>query len=239
MCTLSWSPGPDGYQVFFNRDEQRTRPRAAPPEERLSDGVRYLAPEDRPGGGTWIAVNEAGITICLLNRYDDGARAPDPDRESRGGIVTRVAGATSMDQLIEGLARLPWDRYAPCTVFAFDGGAQVRSWRWAVSGRLDTATRVTAGFLASSSAVDGAAVVDGRRRQFGTVHDPATLVRLHASHHPERGARSVCMHRPDAHTVAFCRVSVTGTGVQLTYVDGAPCSGVAPQVYRLGRSGPR
>ena len=25
MCTLSWLATPNGYEVFFNRDEQRTR----------------------------------------------------------------------------------------------------------------------------------------------------------------------------------------------------------------------
>ena len=35
MCTLSWlreTDDPDSYQLFFNRDERRTRRAAAPPQ---------------------------------------------------------------------------------------------------------------------------------------------------------------------------------------------------------------
>jgi hypothetical protein len=54
MCTVSWWREPDSYTVFFNRDELKTRSRALPPTIQQQNGVRYIAPTDADGGGTWL-----------------------------------------------------------------------------------------------------------------------------------------------------------------------------------------
>jgi len=70
MCTLTWRRGSkETVEVFFNRDEKKTRSRAEPPGERFdANGVRYLSPLDPESGGTWMLVNERGLVVCLLNR---------------------------------------------------------------------------------------------------------------------------------------------------------------------------
>src|SRR6266496_5302779 len=67
MCTASWTYQQDGYYLLFNRDEKRTRKGASPPRLLTRDGVRFLAPADGDFGGTWIGVNEFGVSACLLN----------------------------------------------------------------------------------------------------------------------------------------------------------------------------
>ncbi len=69
MCTVSWLADHDGYCLLFNRDEKRTRGVAQPPQIYLRDQVRFVAPIGADGGGTWLASNEYGVTICLLNAY--------------------------------------------------------------------------------------------------------------------------------------------------------------------------
>ena len=67
MCTVTWTRRPDGYSVFFNRDELRSRKEALPPRVHDDGTVSYVAPEDGDFGGTWLSVNGAGVTIGLLN----------------------------------------------------------------------------------------------------------------------------------------------------------------------------
>lgn len=74
MCTITWLTRDNGYELFFNRDELRSRQRAAPPQLHQDSKIRYLAPIDSDAGGTWISANQFGLSLCLLNNY--GAAAP-------------------------------------------------------------------------------------------------------------------------------------------------------------------
>ena len=55
MCTLTWTrargeaTGPEGYRLWFNRDELRSRGPEVPPRvEETASGLRYVAPGDNP-----------------------------------------------------------------------------------------------------------------------------------------------------------------------------------------------
>ncbi len=56
MCTLTWRrEGKETFEVFFNRDEKKTRSMAEPPREFTNpDGLRFLSPVDPDAGGTWM-----------------------------------------------------------------------------------------------------------------------------------------------------------------------------------------
>jgi hypothetical protein len=69
MCSVSWMREGSILRVFMNRDERRTRAAEAPPAETLRDGVRRIAPADGEAGGTWIAVNEYGLVVLVVNGY--------------------------------------------------------------------------------------------------------------------------------------------------------------------------
>src|SRR5262245_8061057 len=74
--TVSWTPTREGYALRFNRDERRTRGPGLPPGMMEGDGVRFLAPTDADAGGTWIGVNQFGLTVGLLNRYHEAPHDP-------------------------------------------------------------------------------------------------------------------------------------------------------------------
>ena len=78
MCTLSWLPVPGGYSLFFNRDESPLRGPEVPAAVHRWDDVTLVAPLDSDQGGTWIAANEFGVTVAVLNRY----RSRDDPRDS-------------------------------------------------------------------------------------------------------------------------------------------------------------
>ena len=86
MCTVSWLYHPGGYQLFCNRDEKHHRLPALPPLSCVHRGMQYVAPVDGDAGGTWLAVNEAGLTLCLLN-----GNTPAPPEQNEPPPVTSKA----------------------------------------------------------------------------------------------------------------------------------------------------
>lgn len=86
MCTATWLLDGDGGFLLFTRDERHSRAPAEPPGIRLSGGIRYIAPRDPEGGGTWIAATEHGIVLGLLNDYPAGF-ALLPRGGSRGELI--------------------------------------------------------------------------------------------------------------------------------------------------------
>jgi len=117
MCTVSWLLANDGYQVFFNRDEQKGRALAYSPKYFNERGIKYLMPVDPVGGGTWIAINQAGLSICLLNYYQKST--PRKDLISRGLLVKSLVSNTSLTKIRYALSKLPLQRYAAFTLLVF------------------------------------------------------------------------------------------------------------------------
>ena len=79
MCTVSVIPLHDhrGYRLVTNRDELRSRPPATRP--RLHTPATTLGaiwPVDSDAGGTWIATNDAQLTLCTMNINPDPRPAP-------------------------------------------------------------------------------------------------------------------------------------------------------------------
>lgn len=232
MCTLSWRTGPQGYEVYFNRDELRTRPRARSPTLRVSDTAcasgraRYLAPTDPGGGGTWILVNQTGLTLCLLNGYLEPAVDGTDDFRSRGLLVTDLAACRDQDEVAEGATRLvAAARYRSFSLVAFCPGTEPRAWGW--SGADGELGPLEVEAPMSSSSLDPEASQRLRRSLRASQPEPdaeEALLALHRAH--EGGPRELtpCMHRRDAHTVSLTRVRVTADTASMEYAPGPPCS---------------
>jgi len=117
MCTVSWLLANDGYQVFFNRDEQKGRALAYSPKYFNDLGIKYLMPVDPVGGGSWIAMNQAGLSICLLNYYQQ--KPAGKDLISRGLLVKSLVSNTSLTKIRYALNKLPLQHYAAFTLLVF------------------------------------------------------------------------------------------------------------------------
>ena len=85
MCVaaIAWAAHPRFRLVAIgNRDEYHARPAA--PLTRWPNGI--IAGQDLQSGGTWLGVSETGRFALVTNlRGFDG---PDPDKASRGALVT-------------------------------------------------------------------------------------------------------------------------------------------------------
>src|SRR5262249_38704791 len=92
MCTVTLVPfragGQSGIRIACNRDESPGRLTARPPQVRRYGDRSAIMPVDPDSDGTWIAVNDAGLAMVLLNRNPAGACVrPATLRPSRGEII--------------------------------------------------------------------------------------------------------------------------------------------------------
>lgn len=236
MCTASWLRRDGGYEIFFNRDESRLRARAEPPARRTADGtaegVSILAPRDPDGGGTWIAANEHGVTVALLNRYREASLRPVPEnrRRSRGLLVLDLAASPGVEAVEAELHAQELDRYPAFTVLAatpFDtvaGGVRTFTWNGEELRGPETPRPPL-----SSSGFDAAGAAAAREslwqelRDRGDAESREDILALHRSHYPSKGALSPCMHRFEARTVSLIHVAVTEDRIAMAYADGSPC----------------
>ncbi len=236
MCTVSWAPEPDAYTLYFNRDERLSRRPAEPPRERELGSVRYLSPLDGDFGGTWLAVNEFGLTVGITNRYRIPGYAPPSRPRSRGFVVLDLVGYAAAQDAIADLERQELGEVQPFTLLAVEPGQPARLAAWD-GQQLTVAAKRAPGLLLTSSSVTEPEVAANRRALFTALDHvtPETLLALHRSHLPERGRLSICMHREDAETQSLSQVVVTGAAIRLTHVPDAPCRGAALPTLSLAR----
>lgn len=239
MCTLTWIRLADGYELYFNRDEKRTRTRALAPRLRERAGTRWIAPTDPDGGGSWLGVNEHGLAVGLLNGYRSGDSARR-DFESRGALVDALLDSRSGAELRARLARVDLTRFRSFALVAFEVGERVVLVEWS-GARVEQRELDDAEQPICSSSLDPVGASASRKRLYAAWFasrrpDRAALERFHASHEPERGALSPCMHRDDAETVSSSHVVVDGARVVFEYTPSAPCQGAARSRLELARS---
>jgi hypothetical protein len=234
MCTVSWVQTPEGYHLLCNRDEKRSRAVALPPSIQARGWVRFIAPVDPDSGGTWIAVNEFGVSACVLNGANLTCPPPLMSKSSnkiprsRGLLVREVVWANSTDECILWMNQLDLTPFAPFTV-AFlepDKPAAIAEW----NGEDTTIVRSGDSYMPlTSSSFDPEGVrktrlneLAGRVSACGRI-DHAVLHAFHSSHGERADAYSPCMHREDAETVSFSWVIVTRDEIRFLYSPAAPC----------------
>ena len=236
MCTLSWFYNDDGYDLFFNRDERKTRGRAEPPGIRRQQDIGYIAPLDIDAGGSWIAVNQFGVSLCLLNYYGVPMDLEQTRVfKSRGLLVLSLIENPDEQSVRDCLAQADIQSYRPFTLVALTPQADPVVYRWIGSGEpvVETVQQPPL----SSSSFETNAVIDGRCRLLREMaaaqnaSDAGLLEQYHRSHLPEKGPYSVCMHRDDAQTVSLSNISVRPKEIHFRYTPGSPCrAGFLPPV---------
>lgn len=220
MCTVTWRREAEAYEVFFNRDEQRTRAAARPPAVLGTQNNPYLAALDGQAGGTWLAVTARGLTLGLLNFYDGQAAPPPPNPLSRGHLVLELIDLADARAVAQGLAVMDLARYPAFLLLALDpqrGFLMHWDGRTARAGELTGAHRPL-----STSSFETDEVLRERRmtyeRMIGSGEpSPGQLDRFHHERNPRGDAYSVWMARPDAWTVSFSRVRVDPDRVHFAY----------------------
>ena len=227
MCTVTFIARKRGYCLGMNRDEKLTRPTALPPRKRTVNGRAVFAPSE-PGGGTWIALNDQGATLALINWYSIKARV-GRNTVSRGEVVNSVSAAISSDATDAALHGLPLNRINPFRLIGvFPTTSEIVEWRWNLNQIVRKRHRWRSQQWISSGFDEPAAQrVRGRTFRLARKQESAGsldwLRRLHRSHAPETGPCSTCMHRDDAATVSYTEISVSPHGAVMRYHAGPLC----------------
>lgn len=231
MCTVSWVHNGEGYSLFANRDEKRGRVPSTAPLVHERDGVRFIAPMDGAFGGSWIACNELGVSVCLLN-----GMTTTPALKSRGFLVMDAASAESQERVWRRILRRDLSPFAAFTLIVIQAGFPAVSIEW--DGRQVALTQNVDRLVPiASSSFDPEGVRVSRRHHFERMNsrylNPDALRRFHSSHGSGLTAYSTCMHRADAQTVSLTEINVGRGKAELVYQPGAPCENRPSQTMVL------
>lgn len=237
MCTVSFIARKNGYALAMNRDEKLTRVAGLPPRLRKVDGRAVLCPSE-PGGGTWIALNDTGVTLALINWYSVTARVK-VDAVSRGKVVNAVSAADGKPCVDSALAKLPLAKMNPFRLVGiFPTSGEIFEWRWDLKKLLcKTFPWRPRQWISSGFDEPKAQLIRSTTFRLAQAQLSAGsldwLRRLHRSHTPDSGAFSICMHRIDAGTVSCTEISVTSLLATMRHHHGAPCRGLKHYVRAL------
>jgi len=227
MCTVSIIFAPDRIRLACNRDEQLHRPIALPPQVRKF-GERVAAmPIDPTSDGTWVAVNDAGVILALLNRNTLSDQQRDSGLISRGRIIPALMHCDSAHEAADLARGLPALAYQPFRLIVVDADAAFE----VVSS--ETKIRVIEHgrhlpLMFTSSGLGDALVEGPRRALFREVFSDgaASAARQNLFHHhrwENMQHLSVQMSRRDARTVSFTTIELSDGRAMMEYQPtGAP-----------------
>lgn len=220
MCTMSIirTPG-EVLRVAFNRDEQDSRPGALPSRVVFAGQRRAMMPVDAPSGGTWIAANDAGVVLAILN-VNESAGKGMTGRVSRGEIIPMLIECESAGEAIDTLQEMDLSGFGPfelvaadldgCDCLCFDG-ARARHRSMGLGRPV----------LFTSSGLGDALVAGARQTLFARIMqsgDPCDAQdRFHRHRWIDRPHLSVNMLRPGARTVSHTVVEVRPDQVRMMY----------------------
>lgn len=227
MCTVTWLHRADGYQLLCNRDERSSRKPALGPALFEQKGVKYIAPLDGDHGGSWIGVNERGMTLCLLNRYGDIEQSEDRAYISRGLLLIDLLDCFEAEHVRLRINEFNLSRFRPFNllVLPHSGKPALLEWTGTTYSFIDDVDHL---IPLTSTSVNEPGIAVERQQQFATLTtsrglNTDSLDHYHRSHVPTRGAYSVCMHRDGAATVSLSKVTVTNGEILFEYESGSPC----------------
>jgi hypothetical protein len=224
LAAPAWASDPLLLRLVCSRDERIARPAALAPVLHAVDGRRVMMPTDPESGGSWIAVNDCGLTFALLNT--NAGEPPASDGLSRGELIPRVAGAGSLSEALARVLDAGAERYRPFRLLMLDAAQLVEC--WVENGRLRYRRAYLYGAMMRTSSSLGDAVVEGPRRTlfrrfFRNPSRPAAAQDAFHDHQwPGREHVSVRMRRAGARTVSRTIVEVSPGFATMIYNADAP-----------------
>lgn len=232
MCTITYYPiNKESYILASNRDELKTRARALPPRTDISNQTRFISPKDGDKGGTWIAVNEYKLSLCILNwfqAYDKDTDYKSEYYRTRGEIIHKLISSGSLSDCDSRLRKFPLEHYQPFRLLGFETNPlRVVQWSW--DGRnLGFSEENIKPHLWISAGYEYDEVMHYRSGAFNHFlqNDSKITLKgiknLHASEYPERGHYAISMSHEKASTVSNTIIDVRPEWPVMHYLDGFP-----------------
>lgn len=239
MCTLSFVARDRGYLVAMNRDERITRGAGGPPGLHELKCEPAIYPSDG-AGGTWIAVNEHGIALALLNWNDAAGRFRKT--ASRGKVIPALIVSRSSEALKRSINGLDLNGMLPFRLTGiFPAERQICEWRWHGNAMVLQNHPWKARHWFSSSLSDHQAEEQRGAECNRAWGEPdagsvSWIRRLHASHSEGQGAFSLCVHRENVQTLSYSEIACTPALVELGHFVGSPCASGPIQSLAIERA---
>ena len=218
MCTLSLFQNNSELIITMNRDESRLRHEAGI-KEHAFNGIHTLFPVDGLAGGTWFGINDTGVVMALLNRYQDPQKQGAP---TRGQIIPMALVEGNYKQVIQHLNNIDFRDFNPFDLFLF---SLENNHHFSWNGQVMTTNKHTENALQfSSSGLNTDVVLATRQARFKqqiplhkTWQAATILTQLHLHQDPQDTSQSVLMDRPHTHTKSICQVRLNSRQSQFTY----------------------
>lgn len=215
-----------------NRDELLDRPSEAPGLLRMKPAV--VGGRDLLAGGTWLGVNEHGLTVAITNRYD--GPPPEEGRPSRGVLCLEALACTNAQSAVEQVAaKARAAQFNPFNLLATDKDSL-----WMVSNVHDDAPwRLQDGWhIVGNGALNdmrdarvararSIIAVAAKRRSGDPVGWLEGLCRDHGVkvHDGMPPVGALCLHRQHAGTRSSSILVRNTRGIlQFRHADGPPCN---------------
>jgi hypothetical protein len=227
MCTVTLVSARETIRLACNRDELRSRPAALPPRIRQFGPRKAVLPVDPTSGGTWIAVNDAGLALTLLNVNSRNGSPTVAARLSRGEVIPVLLHAETPRSAAFAALDLDPVQYAPFRLVLVNRREGVEVHSDGIRIRQVWLIGLSRPKLFTSSGLGDQAVEGPRRQLFGEFFDRpgdpfAQQDVFHRYRWADRPHLSVCMDRQEARTVSHTLVSLGPDRVTLSYHPDAP-----------------
>lgn len=223
MCTLSIHVGKKRSVITMNRDERRNREESGMIHSRSANGVRAFYPVDNLSGGTWFGINDRGVVLAILNRYQDVSPVTNP--LSRGGIIPTALGQGDFESVNRWLGAQDYASFSPFDLFLI-GRKQFCRFIWNGVALSVRDVRVKHWFLFTSSFINAEEVTAYRKNIFAAwskevgkkLTDPEEVLRgFHLIQIEGMESQSVLMEREHSHTKSIIQAELGKEDVVLKY----------------------
>lgn len=232
MCTVTFFPfSSHQYILAANRDELRTRARALLPERHTEKDIAYSYPIDGDKGGTWIATNRYGLSLCIMNWF----QAYDPTKDytnftSRGKIIPMLISSADIQECEHRLNLMSLEHFQPFRLLGINADPlHILQWKW--DGLvLQRENHPVTPHIWVSAGLEYDKVLRNRQSVFQTfLKQDGTITvdrvkKLHASEDPEKSIYSIAMWHERAATVSTTIIDVHNGSSMMYYLDGYPAS---------------
>lgn len=219
MCTVTVASINGHTVVTMNRDELIEREEGAPKQHDLSDDVHGWYPVDAVSGGSWFGVNNYGLVLALLNRYQEN----NPQAYvSRGKIIPQLLVHKNAQSCLKALDSTSLQHFMPFTLLLIQGNRLVRA-VWNGSQMSQYVGTFFKPFMITSSSIDVDAITVWRNQVFNKFLNttPSLSARLmmgfHLSSSQENVSYSVNMQREGRHTKSITQVVLSHKYIQVDH----------------------
>ncbi len=223
MCTVTITPLDGQTVITMNRDELIEREEGSSRLHHLGHDVHAWYPVDVVSEGTWFGVNNYGLVLAILNRYQES----NPQAlVSRGKIIPYLLVNTDIMSCLKMLDKMHPHHFMPFTLLLVQDHMIVRVvWNGTeMSQFVESCSRP---FFITSSSIELESVTAWRKQAFDNLLIknkhlcPQLLINFHVTESKDNPSYSVNMTREGRHTKSITQVVVDEKRISACYFKKA------------------